>query len=134
MKIPCLAQAPRRGRRQLLRTAGCVAALAPLLALLACSADFALQAPAGEPMTVSDLGTHSLRNVGPEDATYRRVAAWAQANRTGWTQYQGTPPAAGTMVSYGGVSLQFVDQMVLTRAPAGIFEKTVPGGAEALVK
>ena len=38
------------------------------------------------------------------------------------------------MISYGNVSLQFVDNQVLARAPAGIFEKQTPVNVEALLR
>ncbi len=34
----------------------------------------------------------------------------------------GAPPSSGTMISYDNVSLQFVDNQVLSRAPSGISE------------
>ena len=99
------------------------AALLALLEATACSGNFSLQAPSAEPMTVSDIRTHSVRNFSPGDAPYVRIAGWVAANRTGWSQYWGAPPSSGTMISYDGVSLQFVDNQVLTRTPAGIYQK-----------
>jgi hypothetical protein len=105
-----------------------------LSALAACSQDFSPQPPSGEPMTVADIATHSVRDFAPADAPYQRIAEWVAANRTGWSQYWGTPPSSGTMISYGKVSLQFVDKQVLARAPAGIFEKTTSVNVEELLR
>jgi len=102
--------------------------------IIACSANFQLPPPNGQAMVVSNIATHALLTLGPGDAAYGRLADWATANRDGWTQFMGTPPATGTMVTYGGVSLQFVDHQVLTRAPAGIFEKTTPDDIAALLR
>lgn len=85
-------------------------------------------------MVVSDIATHTLRTLSPEDASYHRLADWAAANREGWTPFMGTAPASGMMVTYGAVSLQFVDHQVLTRAPAGIFEKTTPDDISAMLR
>ena len=101
-------------------------ALLGLSGLAACSQDFSLQPPSGEPMTVSDIRTHSVHNFAPADAPYQRIADWVAANRTGWSQYSGSPPSSGTMISYGSVSLQFVDNQVLARAPAGIYRSQRP--------
>jgi hypothetical protein len=38
------------------------------------------------------------------------------------------------MVSYGNVSLQFVDNQVLARAPAGIYEKATSVNVEVLLR
>jgi len=100
----------------------CVAVLA-LLESAACSENFSPQPPSAEPMTVSDISTHSVHNFAPGDAPYVRIAAWVAANRTGWSQYLGTPPSSGTMISYDNVSLQFVGNQVLSRAPTGIYQK-----------
>lgn len=109
-------------------------ALLGLSGLAACGGDFTLQPPFGEPMTVSAISTHSVRNFAPTDAPYRRVVDWVDANRTGWSQYYGTPPSSGTMISYGNVSLQFIDKQVLARAPAGIFKKTTTVNVEELLR
>jgi hypothetical protein len=108
--------------------------LLALSGLVACSQDFSLQPPSGELMTVSDISTHSVHNFAPADAPYQRIADWVVANRTGWWQYSGSPPSAGTMISYGNVSLQFVDKQVLARAPAGIYEKATPVNVEVLLR
>jgi hypothetical protein len=100
----------------------CLALLA-LLESAACSENYAPRPPSAEPMTVSDISTHSVRNFAPGDAPYMRIAGWVAANRTGWSQYLGTPPSSGTMISYDNVSLQFVDNQVLSRAPTGIYQK-----------
>jgi hypothetical protein len=100
----------------------CLALLA-LLESAACSESYAPRPPSAEPMTVSDISTHSVRNFAPGDAPYMRIAGWVAANRTGWSQYLGTPPSSGTMISYDNVSLQFVDNQVLSRAPTGIYQK-----------
>lgn len=105
-----------------------------LCGLAACGQGFSLQPPAGEPMTVSVIGTHSVHDFAPADAPYRRIADWAAANRTGWSQFMGTPPSSGTMIVYGDVSLQFVDHQVLTRAPAGIYEKTTSVNVAELLR
>jgi predicted small lipoprotein YifL len=94
-----------------------------LFALAACGRDFSLQPPSAEPMTVSDISTHTVRNFAPGDGPYERIASWVAANRTGWSQYLDSPPSSGTMISYGNVSLQFVDNQVLTRTPTGIYKK-----------
>ena len=109
-------------------------ALLGLSGLAACSQDFSLQPPSDEPMTVSDISTHSVHNFAPADAPYQRIADWVAANRTGWSQYSGTPPSSGTMISYGNVSLQFVDKQVLARAPAGIYEKATSVNVEVLLR
>ncbi len=109
-------------------------ALLGLSGLAACSQDFSLQPPSGEPMTVSDIGTHSVHDFAPADAPYQRIADWVAANRTGWSQYSGSPPSSGTMISYGKVSLQFVDNQVLARAPAGIYEKATSVNVEVLLR
>ncbi len=105
-----------------------------LFGLAACSQDFSVQPPSGEPMTVSDIGTHSIQNFAPADAPYQRIAAWVAANRTGWSQYLGSPPSSGTMISYGNVSLQFVDNQVLARAPAGIYQKATTVNVGVLLR
>ncbi len=109
-------------------------ALLGLCGLAACSPDFALQSPSGEPMTVSDITTHAVHNFAPADAPYQRMVDWVAANRTGWSQYSGSPPASGTMISYGSVSLQFVDNQVLARAPGGIYEKATTVNIAALLR
>lgn len=109
-------------------------ALLGLAGLAACSQDFSLQPPSGEPLTVSDISTHSVHDFAPVDAPYQRIADWAAANRTGWSQYLGTPPSSGTMISYGNVSLQFVDNQVLARAPAGIYEKATSVNIKVLLR
>ena len=109
-------------------------ALLGLYGLAACSQDFSPQPPSGEPMTVSDISTHSVRDFAPADAPYQRIADWVAANRTGWSQYFGNPPSSGTMISYGKVSLQFVDKQVLARAPAGIYEKATSVNVELLLR
>jgi hypothetical protein len=38
------------------------------------------------------------------------------------------------MISYGNVSLQFVDNQVLARAPAGIYEKATSVNVEVLLR
>ncbi len=121
--------ARRTGRR--LRAS---VALLGLFGLAACSQDFSLQPPSGEPMTVSDFSTHSVHNFAPADAPYQRIADWVAANRTGWSQYLGSPPSSGTMISYDNVSLQFVDNQVLARAPAGIYEKATSVNVEVLLR
>lgn len=98
-------------------------ALLALFGSVACSENFSPQPPSAEPMTVSDISTHSVRNFAPGDAPYVRIAGWVAANRTGWSQYLGTPPSSGTMISYDSVSLQFVDNQVLSRTPMGIYQK-----------
>lgn len=85
-------------------------------------------------MTVSDISTHSVRDFGPADAPYQRIADWVAANRTGWSQSSSTPPSSGTMISYGKVSLQFVDSQVLARAPAGIYQKATSVNVEVLLR
>ncbi len=120
--------------RRIGRSLRASAALLGLCGLAACSQDFSPQPPAGEPMTVSDISTHSLHYFAPTDAPYRRIAGWVAANRTGWSQYSGSPPSAGTMISYGNVSLQFVDNQVLARAPGGIYEKATSVKAEVLLR
>jgi len=85
-------------------------------------------------MTVSDISTHSVHDFAPTDAPYQRIADWVAANRTGWSQYSGSPPSSGTMISYGNVSLQFVDNQVLARAPAGIYEKATSVNVEVLLR
>ena len=105
-----------------------------LFGLAACGQDFSPQPPSGEPMTVSDISTHSLHDFAPADAPYQRIADWVAANRTGWSQYLGSPPSAGTMISYGNVSLQFVDHQVLARAPGGIYEKATSVNVEVLLR
>jgi|SRR5271165_2879972 len=109
-------------------------ALLGLSGLAACSGEFTLQPPSGEPMTVSAISTHSVHNFAPSDAPYQRVADWVAANRTGWSQYYGTPPSSGTIISYGNVSLQFIDTQVLARAPAGIYKKTTIVNVEELLR
>ena len=109
-------------------------ALLVLFGLAACGQDFSLQPPSGESMTVSDISTHSVHNFTPMDAPYQRIAGWVAANRTGWSQYFGTPPSSGTIISYGNVSLQFVDNQVLARAPAGIYEKAMSVNVDALLR
>ncbi len=111
----------------------CVALLA-LLQSAACSGSFSPQPPSAEPITVSDIGTHSVRTFAPGDAPYVRIAEWVAANRTGWSQYLGTPPSTGTMISYGEVSLQFVDNQVLSRAPSGIYSKATSVNVAALLQ
>jgi len=123
--------AVRSGLSRCWRTA---AAAGLVGSIIACSANFQLPPPNGQAMVVSNIATHALRTLGPGDAAYRRLADWAAANRDGWTQFMGTPSASGTMVTYGAVSLQFVDHQVLTRAPAGIFEKTTPDDIAALLR
>jgi len=108
--------------------------LAGLCGLAACSQAFSLQPPSGEPMTVSDVSTHSVHDFEPADAPYQRIADWVAANRTGWSQYFGSPPSSGTIISYGNVSLQFVDHQVLARAPAGIFQKATSVKVEVLLR
>ncbi len=105
-----------------------------LSALAACSQDFSLAPPSGEPMTVSDISTHSVHNFAPADAPYQRIAGWSAENRTGWSRYSGNPPSSGTMISYGNVSLQFIDNQVLARAPAGIYAKATAVNVESLLR
>ena len=109
-------------------------ALLALFGSAACSENFTLQPPSAEPMTVSDISTHSVRNFAPRDAPYVRVAGWVAANRTGWSQYLGTPPSSGTMISYDNVSLQFVDNRVLSRTPTGIYQKATSVNVAALLR
>jgi len=109
-------------------------ALLGLSGLAACSQDFSPQPPSGELMTVSDISTHSVHDFTPADAPYQRIADWVAANRTGWSRYFGNPPSSGTMISYGKVSLQFVDNQVLARAPAGIYEKATSVNVELLLR
>ncbi|SRR5271165_2664619 len=109
-------------------------ALLGIFGFAACSQDFSIQPPSGEPMTVSDFSTHSVHNFAPTDAPYQRIADWVAANRTGWSQYLGSPPSSGTMISYGNVSLQFVDNEVLARAPSGIYEKAASINVEVLLR
>ena len=117
-----------------MRRATLSVALLGLSGLAACSQDFSPQPPSGEPMTVSDISTHSVHDFAPADVPYQHVAEWVAANRSGWSQYSGNPPSSGTMISYGNVSLQFVDNQVLARAPAGIFEKATSVKVEVLLR
>lgn len=110
------------------------AALLAVCGLAACSQEFSPQPPSGETMTVADISTHSVHDFAPADAQYQRIADWVAANRSGWSQYSGNPPSSGTMISYGKVSLQFVDSQVLARAPAGIFEKATSVKVEELLR
>ncbi len=109
-------------------------ALLGLFGLAACSQDLSLQPPSAEPMTVSDISTHSVHDFAPGDAPYEHIADWVTANRTGWSQYAGSPPSSGTMISYGTVSLQFVDNHVLARTPTGIYEKATSVNVAALLR
>ena len=108
-------------------------ALLTLFGLAACG-DFSPQPPSAEPMTVSYIGTHSVRNSAPRDGPYQRIAGWVAANRTGWSQYLDSPPSSGTMISYGNVSLQFVDNQVLARTPTGIYKKATSVNVAALLR
>ena len=85
-------------------------------------------------MTVSDIGTHSVRNFAPGDGPYERIAGWVAANGTGWSQYLDSPPSSGTMISYGDVSLQFVGNQVLARTPTGIYKKATSVDVAALLQ
>ena len=109
-------------------------ALRALIGSAACGGNFSPQPPSAEPMTVSDIRTHSVRNFAPGDAPYVRIAGWVAANRSGWSQYLGTPPSSGTMISYDSVSLQFVDNQVLSRTPTGIYQKATSVNIAALVQ
>lgn len=126
----CEASASRRMVRGLLASV----ALLVLLESAACSENFSLQPPSAEPMTVSDISTHSVRNFAPGDAPYVRIAGWVAANQSGWSQYLGTPPSSGTMISYDSVSLQFVDNLVLSRTPMGIYQKATSVNVADLVR
>ena len=108
--------------------------LVALLVMSACAQEFSLRPPAGEPITVSDITTHSIRTLSAGDAPYQRLAVWAEQNRTGWSSYGGSPPSSGTMVIYGNVSLQFVDGQVLARAPGGIYTRSVPENMAAMLQ
>jgi len=134
MKIGFTMAATRAVRSGLSRCWRTAAAAGFVEVIIACSANFQLPPPNGQAMVVSNIATHALRTLGPGDEAYGRLADWAAANRDGWTQFMGTPSASGIMVTYGAVSLQFVDHQVLTRAPAGIFEKATPDDIAALLR
>ena len=109
-------------------------ALIGLCGLAACTPEFSPLPPSGEPLTVSDIHTHSVHDLAPSDAPYEHIAAWVAANRTGWTPYFATPPSSGTMISYGNVSLQFLDNQVLARAPSGLYAKSTSVTVEVLLQ
>lgn len=111
-----------------------IVALLALAGLAACGQDLSLRPPSGEPMTVSDISTHSVHNFVPGDAPYQRIAEWVAANRTGWSAYSDTPPSSGTMIAYGNVSLQFIDHEVVARAPAGLYQKATSVTVEVLLR
>src|ERR1035438_9053996 len=75
-------------------------AMLGLSGLAACSQDFSLQPPTGEPMTVSDISAHSVHDFVPADALYQRIADWVAANRTGWSQSLGSPPPSRALVAW----------------------------------
>ena len=110
-------------------------ALLGLSGLAACSQDFSLQPPSGEPMTVSDISTHSVHDFAPADAPYQRIADWVAADRrTGWSADTTAVRPRRAQISYGNVSLQFVDNQVLARAPSGIYEKATSVNVEVLLR
>jgi hypothetical protein len=96
-----------------------------LLVVAACSATIPVALPYGAPVTVRGLSGLPERTLRPGTPAHAKLAAWLDANESGWTPYLATMPANTVSVFGPGLDLHVWGSRALLRTPDSILEKSI---------